>query len=140
MAGSKRILEDLSWANPAADIIVEDGLVVDNGVKALVSPLGPLRRHAFSVTEQPTLFRNHLLKRGRLFLAIEHPYNTLATPLPPMTGQVYRIDFRTFVMMEDLDHVPRPGACVSLLLGYDRYLIDAKKLDEMEKESRILWV
>lgn len=144
MAGSKRILEDLSWAEGSlkgADIIIEDGLVVDNGFKAIVSPLGPLRKFAFSVTEQPTPFRNHLLKRGRLFLAIEHPYNSRTNPMRPMIGQVEKIDFRTFVMLYDIDHQPKPGACIEILLGYERFLIDAKKQDELdEEESRIIWV
>lgn len=119
-------------------VIVEKGLVVDNLAKTLITKLIPITRAHFCIKD-PGIFRERLLKNGRLAVVVERPNSHDPNAPDPEWRWVSQIDGRVMVLESALNYDPKEGACVAILLGLDRHFYGEALLEKQEKD-RYLWV
>ena len=119
------------------DVIVREGLVLDEAVKTLVTVLVPPALTHFCVFEAG-LFTEHLRRHGQLFVAVEQR----GTAQPALT-KVRRIDGRVLELDSwyTLNFVPKEGACVQLVRGLEWKYIRERDLNKQAKEEgQFKWV
>ncbi len=143
-------LAEFSLAGNTPDWVhVHQDTITDQAVKGLAHNLPSPTPRFLSVTNSH-LFRDAWAKRQQqqapMFVLIEHPENSEISPRPPAMAQVKRMDGPVLVLQpmhagrEPLPWAPRPGACVSLLLGIRNRMIDTKTQEKWEKEAEIRWI
>jgi len=149
-------LEQFSALNQRLkSVVIHQGLMVDNNLKALVSALPPRSERLFCVMD-PAPLKQYLQQRGRLAVVVERREKfkveekesglSIVSHSPKSAGQpewrwVSQIDGKVVVLEKALNYLPHEGACVAVLLGFDTGFWDEKSLEKQDKhESRYRWI
>lgn len=125
------------------DVVAHEGIVLDQGVKALVTTAVPITTRWFSV-DKPDMFRWAAQNGRELWVLIERLTIGWSDDFVPVkvhqVGQpefrrVLRVDGSVLVLAETINFLPREGSCVQRIAAMRWQYSKEQDMEKLEKEG-----
>lgn len=130
------------------DVVAHEGIVLDQGVKALITTAIPITSRWFSV-DNPQMFRWAMQNGRELWVLIERLSIGWSDDFVPVkvhqVGQpeyrrVAAVDGSVIVLEDPINFLPREGSCVQRIAAMRSKFSKEQDMDKLEKEeSKLKW-